>query len=197
MKDTDRADFERILRELFGALDKPLTEQQRNAFWRGLARMDLVQFERCRDLILRELEDGEPPRRFGVDSIWAAKQRLRASGPPPPPKDDGWRGDKWDIEANRKMLGHITRTLATDSRRYGRPASYGVGTDASPEFVRNVEQLVAAKNRWAELMRASDEGQGVDVAEQNESWRVCIREAEAEIAARMNVLDGRDRKAAA
>jgi hypothetical protein len=193
MLEADRPAFERILRELFGALDKPLTEHQCNAFWKGLSRMSLAEFERCRDQILRELEDGEPPRRFGVDSIWAAKQRLRASAAPEPYKapDDGWRGDRWDIAANRHLLGHITRQLAINSQRYGRPATYhGLKTlmtpnaDASPEFVRNVHVLVEHKKRWAATMReidAANGGNGIPVDEQREVWAECMRLAEAQI----------------
>lgn len=201
MLEADRPAFERILRELFGALDKPLTEHQRNAFWKGLSRMSLTEFERCRDHILRSLEDGEPPRRFGVDSIWAARQQLRASGPPEvsKPRDDGFRGDRWDIAANRHLLGYITGQLAKNSRRYGRPASWqGMKTlttphaDASPEFVRHVQMLVAHKNRWAETMReidAASGGNGVPVEDQRDIWAECMRRAQDEIRAE-TILEG-------
>lgn len=191
MLEADRPAFERILRELFGALDKPLTEHQRNAFWKGLSRMSLTEFERCRDHILRELEDGEPPRRFGVDSVWDAKKRLRAAGPDTQqkPRDDGFRGDRWDIAANRHLLRHITGQLAKNSRRYT-PASWqGMKilttphADASPEFVRNVQTLVRHKNRWAATVReidAANGGKGVSVEEQKDIWRECMRAAEEE-----------------
>lgn len=196
MIEADRPEFERLLREVFGALDKPLTEHQRNGFWRGLTRMSLTEFERCCERILRDLQDGEPPRRLGLDSIWSAKKRLRAAGPDPARAQlDSWQRDKWDEEANRKLLGHITRVIPKDPHRYGRPASWeamkvskDMRADASPEFLRSMEVLLAAKNRWAALMRAADEGEGVDVEEQNGSWHAAIREAEAQIAEQLAEL---------
>lgn len=187
MLEADRPEFERMLREIFGALDKPLTEHQRAAFWKGLQRMSLPEFERCRDLILRDLEDGEPVRRFGVAEVWAARKQLRAAAPDKPPTDP-WPGDRWDEAANTHLLAHITRSLHANPRCYGRPASYlGMKTtrtknaDASPEFVRNVQTLVGYKNRWAAQMRASDSGEGVPVEEQREVWDECMRRAEEEI----------------
>jgi hypothetical protein len=78
MTDGDRPEFERLLSELFAALDKPLYESKREGFWRGLAKMSIVEFTRCRDLVLEELEQVDPPKTFGVSEVWAAKRRLRA-----------------------------------------------------------------------------------------------------------------------
>lgn len=174
MQDADRPEFERLLRELFGALDKPLTEHQRNAFWKGLARMSLTEFERCCDHILRELEGGEPPRRFGVDSIWAARQQLRASAPPEvsKPRDDGFRCDRWDIAANRHLLAYLVRQICERRR--------GLNAEA-------VQTLIEAKHRWAATMRDIDAGcggHGVPVEDQRDIWRECMRQAEDEIRAR-------------
>lgn len=194
MLDTEHTEFQAQLSELFGALDKPLTESQRAGFWKGLQRMSLVEFGRCRDQVLRELADGEPPRRFGVGEIWAAKKRLRAAAPDKPPVDP-WQGDRWDEAANFHLLRHIAGALHADPRCYGRPASYmGMKTlttknaDASPEFIRNVQTLVAQKNHWAAQMRGSDPGEGVPLEEQREVWRECMRRAEAEIAGRVTAV---------
>ena len=83
MQASDRAEFETILEELFAAFDKPLTDAKREAFWKGLQRMTLVEFARCRDLLLEELSDGEPRRTFAVSDVWAARHRLRARSAQP------------------------------------------------------------------------------------------------------------------
>lgn len=192
MRPEDRPAFEISLSELFAAIDKPLGEAQRNAFWKGLAQMSLIEFSRCRDKIIADLVDGETPRKFGVSDIWVANGKLRAAAPMKP-RDDGWRGDDWDAAANMHLMKHVRTRTAGNSQCYGRGASYTALTDvarvketnldASPEFVRNVQTLVRFKNLWAEQMRLSATPEGVPVPEQQEVWRECMSRAEAEIAA--------------
>lgn len=188
MEGTDRVDFERLLAELFGALDKPLTEAKREGFWKGLVRMSLVEFARCRDQLLSELQEAGAPKSFGVSDVWAAKRRLRA----PPvlfehekPKDD-WKGDHWDIAANRHLLAYLL-----GHRIPGRGPSYAAMRDptrledkildASPEFVANVKTLVAYKNAWAQDMR--DEV-APSLEFQRKCWDECMERAKAAFAQR-------------
>lgn len=102
--------------------------------------------------------------------------------------------DPWGILANRRLLKYITTVVSADPQRYGRPASaagmkpkpgepLSPNADASPDFVRNVNILVAFKNRWADLMRESATDDGVPIADQEASWSECIRMAEAQIKA--------------
>lgn len=179
---SDRADFDTTLAEIFAAIDKPLGDAQREAFWRGLKQMSLVEFSRCRDKIIADLADCETPRKFGVSDVWVAKGKLRAALPMEH-TDDGWRGDDWLAAANGHLLGYIRKQLAGDSKRYGRGGSYGVMTDAAPDFVRNVNTLVKFKNLWADQMRLSATADGVPIPEQQEVWAECMKRAEAEIAA--------------
>jgi len=81
MQTDDRAEFERILAEMFAALDKPLTEAKQGAFWKGLSRISLIEFSRCRDRLLQELSDGEPRKSFGLSDVWALRNRMRARAP--------------------------------------------------------------------------------------------------------------------
>lgn len=97
--------------------------------------------------------------------------------------------DGWGLLANRRLLQYLTTVMPGNSQRYGRPptlegmkASKEPNADASPEFVRAVHILVAFKNRWADLMRASATKDGVPIPEQEASWNEGIRMAEAEIA---------------
>lgn len=191
--EADREEFNGILAELFAAIDKPLGEAQRSAFWKGLRQMSLVEFARCRDKIIADLREGETPRKFGVSDIWVAKGKLRAALPMEH-TDDGWRGDEWGAAANRHLLKHIRTRQAANAQRYGRGPSYGAMTDlarmadktldASPEFVRNVNTLVKFKNLWADQMRLSATKDGVPSSEQQEVWTECMKRAEAEIAAK-------------
>lgn len=191
MLEADRIEFNGILAELFAAIDKPLGEAQRGAFWKGLRQMSLVEFSRCRDKIVTDLADGEAPRKFGVSDVWVAKGKLRAAQPMQH-ADDGWRGDEWGSAANRHLLEHLKRVVSANPQIYGRGASYEAmrdparlhdkTLDASPEFVRNVGILVRFKNLWADQMRLSADKDGVPIPEQQETWRECVRLADEEIA---------------
>lgn len=188
MQSGDRDEFTKTLRVLCAARGIPWTDDRDEAFWKGLAKMSLIQFNRAVDAMCAS-ED--PPRNLTPGQVWQAFKAQRANGvtlTPTPGADE----DKWGREANRRLMHHVTNYVAKDPQRYGRPASWEAmkasrdpNADASSEFLRNVQALVVAKNRWAQLMRASDEGDGVDPAEQNESWRVCLREAERDIEAYM------------
>ena len=108
--------------------------------WKG-APPSLPDFMRlCRSVGSDEFEDNTPST--------------------PLPALDGWLGDAWDAAANRYLLGHLTKRLERRLSIPGRPASYDgmrgsthKTADASPEFVANVQRLVAAKNSWASDMR--------------------------------------------
>jgi hypothetical protein len=183
---SDRSEFEKGLAEIFAAIDKPLGDAQREAFWRGLKQMSLIEFSRCRDKIIDDLREGEIPRKFGVPDIWVTRTKLQAAAPSMP-TDDGFRGDHWDEDASMHLRAYLGGQLAGNSQRYGRPASYmGMKTstsrnaDASPEFVRNVQILVRYKNQWAEQMRQSSTD-GVPIPEQKEVWAELMSRAESEI----------------
>lgn len=192
MLESEHEAFDKILAELFAAIDKPLGEAQRTAFWRGLSRMSLAEFSRCRDKILADLAGGESPRKFGVSDIWVAKSKLQAFAPSKP-RDDGFLGDDWDAAANRHLLAYIGKRLSTSSMAYGEGPSYEgmadparahlANADADPKFITNVHTLVAYKNRWADMMRAAADQDGVPIDEQQEIWTECMRLAEVDIAA--------------
>ncbi len=111
--------------------------------------------------------------------------------------DDGFTGDAWDMAANRYLLAHIRTTLAKNSRRYGRPASYEAmrasdadleklgldkhNLDASLQFVTNVHALVAAKNAWADDMRDLQQNGMVPPETQKAVWHDLIKRAEANL----------------
>lgn len=165
MQAEDRPAFDRILAELFGAIDKPLGESTREGFWKGLQKMSLIEFARVRDLLMDDFSAGNAPKRFGVPDIWEAKKRLRAAAPP---TDDQprWTGDDWDIRGNWRLMSRILRAVV-NRQAY------------SPEQIR---ALVAFKNHWTEIMRAASKDGEVSLAEQSETWDLCMHDAHAEMA---------------
>lgn len=188
MIDGERPEFEAKLAVLFAGIDKPLGEAQREAFWRGLQRMSLVEFNRCVDLMLRELEESDgAPRHFSVGQVWQAKHRLRAPAPQylHQLKLGEWDGDNWDVRANVRLLQHITRRLAVDPRCYGSPQPVGFSGPAQfGKFGDNVAHLVRAKNAWAADMRDVDDhsGKPIERAMQDRCWTDLIGLAEQKIA---------------
>jgi hypothetical protein len=192
----DRKAFDAILAELFGALDKPLTDAKRDAFWKGLQRMGILEFARCRDHILAKLETGEPPKNFGVSQVWDAKRELRAKAPiAPAAAQSEPEVDVWEAAGNQHLLAHIRRRLALNPQHFGRPATLAAmrqttrekfpHADASPDFVQNVKRLVRARNAWVADMRDVAVDGGVPVETQKSIWNEYIASAEQEIRARM------------
>lgn len=165
MQETDRNAFDEILGEIFAAMDKPLGESQRSSCWKSLTDMSILEFARVRDHLLREWREQDPPRKFTPGDIWRARKALRAA-PPASSADDGWRGDDWDQKANLRLYSVILRAWQTSNRHF------------DPSQTRT---LVAFKNRWAELMRASGPFAAIPMDEQDDCWSECIRQAEAEI----------------
>jgi len=177
----EREEFERQLAILFAGVDKPLGEAAREAFWKGLQRMELVEFARCVTHLLADLESSDgPPKRFSLADIWHAKRELRAKAPPKPTPTQqaelAWDGDRWDLRANTRLFKHVTRTLSANPRRYGPPWS---GT-----MREHTRRLVAAKNAWAADMRDLDD-QGADAIPERTQvaiWQDYIGRAEQSIA---------------
>jgi hypothetical protein len=166
VQDGERDACEAILAEIFAALDKPFGDVQREAFWKGLAKMSIVELARCRDLLLDEWSKSDPPRRFGVGELWGAKRRLRAVAPTAKPIDDGWTGDDWDQRANLRMLSRVMKAVMA-RRAYGQA---------------QLRTIAAFKNHWAELMRTSAVDGEVPIQDQDDSWRECMRMADEAMA---------------
>jgi len=165
VQENDREAFDVILAEIFAAIDKPLGEAQRSVFWKGLKDLGIVEFARVRDFLVRQYrEQDDPPRKFTIGDIWSARKKLRAAAPQKFSAPE-WKGDQWDEKANFRLLGYILRKgLAREK--------------IAPEATWI---LVAHKNRWAALMRASGDFDDVTMRDQDDAWLAGIRSAEAEI----------------
>jgi hypothetical protein len=165
VQDTDRKAFDEILGEIFAAIDKPLGESQRSAFWKALSDLSLLEFARIRDHLLREWREQDPPRKFTPGDIWRTRKALRAAAPTKQ-TDDGWRGDDWDQRANLRLLSRVMRA-ALARRAYG---------------AEQLRSMAAFKNHWAELMRTAAIDGEPPIADQDDCWRECMRMADAAMA---------------
>lgn len=160
MDASERSEFERHLTVLCAAFDVPCTEERKEAYWLSLSRMSLLTFARTVERILTEEDWTRIPK---PPQVWGSSKRLRAAAPEQP-VDDGFRGDVWDMAANRHLLAHIVKTVA--AKRAITPQ----------ETVR----LVAAKNSWAADMRDLDGGRkNVAVDLQRKIWNDYVTRAEA------------------
>lgn len=166
MQANDRPAFDVMLAELFGALDKPLTDAKREGFWKSLEKMSLVDFGRARDMLLRDLADVTPGmwKQFTAGDIWAAKKALRAKAPvfqhekANPAEDALW--DAWALAGNRYLLGLVRRLPMLGKLPHHTSAELG-------PFTR---RMVEAKNHWVRDMRDLDRGEGVPGKIQVEVW---------------------------
>lgn len=186
MQPAERPEFEKQIGVLFAAIDKPLTEERREAFWKGCLNMSLLDVGRCINRVLEDLQENPAPRFFTVGDLWAAKRKLRAAGPYvlAPQDPNAGKFDPWAIAANFHLAAHIRKALSRNSRRYGDPGNYVSGRQESREFRANVARLVEAKNAWAADMRdlAAHNAGEVPVLQQREIWNDYLKSAEAQIA---------------
>lgn len=183
----DRKAFDVILGEIFHAIDKPLGEAKQEAFWKGLQRMSIVEFARCRDHIIEGLERGTTPKTFSVGTIWEVKRELRSTGPErnQSQPESAWNGDGWDFTANNRFGRFLNDRMAADPHCWGPPGS-SVQADAA-------RIAIAYKRAWASDMRevaifepGSSDPLEPTFEQQERAWRDCMARAESEIHALLN-----------
>jgi hypothetical protein len=193
MLSTERDDFDKLLAQLFAALDKPLHDAKREGFWKALSQMGLAEFSRAIDLLLQELaEDADKARvwhdRLTPSDVWSARRRLRARGAASSgqvgPAEKPWAGDIWDIQANRLLLGYINDQARAavhyccEETRSGRRRA----SEPSQESRDLTQVLVDYKNAWARDMREMAEHPGgVPKPTQLQSFMECMRRATIEV----------------
>lgn len=129
-------------------------------------------------------------RAVGTDDFEEGDQKL-----PRLAHEDTFRGDVWDMAANRFLMGHIAKRVKQNTLCYGKPASYallqapakdlqelGVDPhylDASAEMIDRIKKLIAAKNDWAADMRDLAVKGSVPVETQQAVWHDYLNRAEA------------------
>lgn len=201
MLSTEREEFDKQLGVLFGGVDLPLTESKRDAFWRGLQRMSMLDFTRTIDHMLESLEDADYrnriTRNLNPGLVWDARKNLRSrvnaaiadqTGNNQHHARSPWHGDSWDERANRWLYVHIANQAvlhgihyATEQDRafYPRLAEW----QPEPATRQMTAILVGYKNAWAEDVRqdAAAAGEPLDIELQRSTFADCMRRADAEI----------------
>jgi hypothetical protein len=117
----EREEFEQLVAKLCAGYEKPVTKHRTDAYWSGLAKMALAQFERCVDYALSDLGPQELP---GAKGIWKIHRELRGYASTPRPSAPGDARDHLEHWANRLLYAHIA----------GRGGLGSVGEQASAEL---------------------------------------------------------------
>ncbi len=172
---SDRSEFDAQLGMLCAGFNVPLGERAQ-AYWKGLAKMDLSTFSR---VVEHSLGEEGPEKIPTAGACWAISKKLRAVKYPPraEPEQPQWRGDHWDIEANFHLLNRVRmypKRYAPDSRYEGRQAVPGPLTEAYTAIV------VRWKKTWAEDMRAEP---SPTPAIKKSAWEDCMARADEQIRA--------------
>ncbi len=156
MQTADREEFEQLLAKLCAGYEKPVTQARTAAFWSGLAKMSLAQFDRCVD---HALSDDGPEDLPSTKGIWRIHREMRTRGSvvssQTPSAED--QRDHLLFYANRMFLHHIGMRGGLGSTGRFVPAYGMVDCKPSPELVAArivVRELV----EWfSEPVREGDE----------------------------------------
>jgi len=170
----DREEFARQLRELCAGFNVPMGEREA-AYWRGLAKMEIATFAR---VVEHCLGDDGPDKIPTTRGVWALSKSMRARSAPAAPTRPAWSGDKWDIEANLRLLNHIR----AHPKRYAPDSGYDpVRREATAgPLTRACTAVIVdwCKKPWAEDMRVEP---NPTAAKRNSVWRECMQRADAEV----------------
>lgn len=131
-------------------------------------------------------------RTIADDEVDEGPQRLALPNP------DGFVGDEWDIEANQRLLKHITTVAAAKSTAFGEVPEmqreyingkfFRLKSVPSAQQIQTTAVLVAHKKAWAQDMRewgldaSTGEVLKPTTAERETTWNSCMQRAMAEIA---------------
>lgn len=170
----DRDEFRLQLHSLCAGFNVPVGDRE-EAYWRGLGKMELRTFVRVVEHALGE--DG-PEKIPTTKQCWTLSKGLRRNGSAAPavPERPPWKGDKWDVEANFRLLAHIRAS----GKRYGPDSGYDPKlreATAGPLTRQYTAVLVRWKKAFAEDMRGEPHP---TAASCNAAWLDCIGRADAE-----------------
>ena len=182
MHTADREEFDKQLHALCAGYDKPVGDRG-DAYWRGLAKMDLPTFARVVEFALGE---GGPEKIPTTGQCWQISKQLRARPrvfEHEKPPASTWKGDAWDVVANNHLGDYIQRQLRLrPNGRYGTSRYAGAGNPLhiAPEMFERVRCLIDAKNYWALEMREGGPAEH-DPAYQMRCWDELMAKAEERI----------------
>lgn len=177
MLSTDREQFDVQLAMLCAGFNVPIGERS-NAYWTGLAKMELATFAR---VVAHSLGESGPEKIPTPGQCWKISKELRIQRHVPrEPSAPKFAGDRWDIAANRHLLEQVRR----------HPKRYAPDTSYDPKLRQVVPGpltraytaiVVHWKNAWVEDMRADDKGEGVSIEAQQRAWEDCMARADEQI----------------
>lgn len=143
MLSTERKDFDEQLEVLFGGFTQFLTPNRKEAFWRGLQKMQLSMFARCVDYLLGDSGDDKLPT---PNRIWQVSRQLRQRPSMEKPAVEQPEFDAVHAFGQRCLLVFLQQT---------------------PEQIDEaaLQRLVAAKNKIVAVFRRCGFDDGEDAAE--------------------------------
>lgn len=128
MLSTDRQDFELLLRQLCAGYDKPLGDRL-EAYWKGLAKMSIIEFARVVEFALSEHGPSALPT---TKQCWSIRQELRRAPATP-------QGPAPAIDARDHLLYFANRMFLRHLVNRG-----GLGSTADFEAPRGILRAVAS-----------------------------------------------------
>jgi hypothetical protein len=145
MQSTDREEFDKQLAQLCAGFDKPIGDRN-EAYWKGLAKMSIIEFARCVEFALGE--DG-PEKLPTSGQVWKIRKQLKAQPSIALPLHAPQRAsrDHLVLFANRLLLRHLIWRGGLGS----------VGNVASPELERCLKVKRDLILEFAPFVRARDE----------------------------------------
>jgi hypothetical protein len=182
MNSGDRPEFDVQLSMLCAGYNVPIGDRS-EAYWKGLAKMSLMEFSRCVDQALGE---GGPDRIPTTGQMWKLLKELRSQRTTTPwrPTETPWHGDGWDTQANRFLLGYIGDQARAGAHYCDEQTRSGARSAEKPsqETRALTAPLVAYKNAWAQDMRdMANERNEVPMDVQKATWADCMRRANLEV----------------
>ncbi|MFM2288833.1 MAG: hypothetical protein RL684_1976 [Pseudomonadota bacterium] len=173
MHSSDREEFDQHLSVLCAGFNVPIGDRSA-AYWAGLSKMELATFARVVEHALGE--DG-PDKIPTTKQCWGiAKSFRNRFTPSAEPERPAWSGDRWDVQANLKMLDHIRKR----PRRYAPDSGYDANTrqvTAGPISHEIAALIVSFKRSFCEDMRQDNAGN----AQARLAWTDCLARMETEI----------------
>jgi hypothetical protein len=106
MLSTEREDFEKQLEVLFGGYPTFVTAPRKEAYWRGLQKMQLSMFVRCVDAALQDQsEDGK--KLPTVNRVWELSRALKARSLPTRTQETQAIYDDYHLLGQRWLFGFL------------------------------------------------------------------------------------------
>lgn len=133
MLSTEREDFDKQLEVLFGGYPTFVTAPRKEAYWRGLQKMQLSMFVRCVDAALQDQSE-EGKKLPTVNRVWELSRTLKSRSAP--------------LQQTREVQSY------DDYHQLGQRWLFGFLLERGGVEPSVLPKLVAAKNRIVEQFRA-------------------------------------------